>query len=194
MCNFIFICIEVDIDIYISYMAIYSACLCCANLPRQVQAAPKKRPNKPADKEDKSEPVAPLTHKEKVVASLEDFLKSAGSARTQSLTLNGLEYADDLAKTMLKHANSVEAIYTEIKKAIKSQTGGEKEFKTFQKKMEDKENTGKKLKATTHHAVLQNLNIVSTGYLQFAVCFFVSIQQFYQTTPAFVHRQLQTHS
>ena len=65
-----------------------------------------KKKAKPAKEEaDTSEPVVPATAQDQVVARLDDFLKSAALSRTKSLTLGGLEYAEDLSKTLMSHAN-----------------------------------------------------------------------------------------
>ena len=43
------------------------------------------------------------------------MLKEASQARTYSLKLQGMEFADDLASQMMSHAEQLEKLYNEIK-------------------------------------------------------------------------------
>lgn len=76
-----------------------------------------------------------------------DMLNLAAVSRTRSITLNGLEYAQQLAATMLDFANSTEKLYGEIQVATKKESTTEKEFKVLCRKVEEKTSTGAKLKA-----------------------------------------------
>ena len=109
-------------------------------------AAPKKRA-KPAETNEGSTPVEPVTYQQKMAASMGELLNLAAVSRTRSLTLNGLEYAQQLAATMLDFANSTEKLYAVAQTAMKKSTTTEKEFKILCRKVEEKTSTGSKLKA-----------------------------------------------
>lgn len=94
----------------------------------------------------KTEEVKPDTPVEQVQARTAEFLKCAAMARTKSLTLAGLDYAQDLSNTLLDHAKSIESIYREIQKAVKKRADP-KAFKDFLKIMDEKEAASDKFKA-----------------------------------------------
>ena len=123
----------------------------------QVTATPKKRP-KP-ETEDTSKPVEPLTYKEKALSSMDELLNAAAVSRTRSITLKGLDFAEQLAATMLDFANATENLYSDIQTTIKKDNATEKEFKVLCRKIEEKSITGKKLKAP-----LPSSNVYLNGY------------------------------
>ena len=106
--------------------------------------APKKKA-KP-ETEESSKPVEPLTYKEKVTSSMQELLNLAAVSRTRSITLKGLDFAEQLAATMLDFANATENLYSDIQTTI-NKDATEKEFKVFCRKIEEKNIAGKKLKA-----------------------------------------------
>lgn len=112
----------------------------------QVAAAPKKRP-KPEPTSAGSQPVEPATYQEKVAGCMGELFNLAAVSRTRSITPNGLEYAQQLAATMLDFANSTEKLYGEIQVAIKKTTSTEKDFKSLCRQVEEKNSTGSKLNA-----------------------------------------------
>lgn len=115
----------------------------------QVAAAPKKRPRKNTEEAGEiSEEVKPTTPQEKVQGSLEDLLKAAAAARTKSITVGGLEFAEDLSKELLGHADHLEGLYKRITATIKSQEGRESDFKYYMKKIEEGNLQGAKMKAS----------------------------------------------
>lgn len=112
-----------------------------------------KKKAKPAKEEAAtSEPVVPASVQDQVLGRLDDFLKSAASARTKSLTLGGLEYAEDLSKTLMNHANAIEAVYKNIQKAVKQKLSS-KHFQTFLQQMDDKDVLSAKYKARSKNSV-----------------------------------------
>ncbi len=98
------------------------------------------------DKEGTSKPVTPETPQEQVVSRMDDFLKTAAVARTKSLTLGGLEYAEDLSKKVLSHAITIESLYKKIQVAVKSKAPS-KTFQGFLGEMDEKDATSDKFKA-----------------------------------------------
>lgn len=109
----------------------------------------------------KTEDVQPDTPAEKVQARITDFLKCAAMARTKSLTLAGLDYAQDLSNTLLDHAKSIENIYKDIQKAVKKKADS-KAFKNFLVVMDEKEAASEKFKAgarETHWCGSMTLNV-----------------------------------
>lgn len=108
-----------------------------------------KRPKaKPAPKP--AEAVAPKTLQDEVKEIAADCLKAASTARTNSVSLDGLEFAEDLSQTMLTHCNSVEAKYKEVHTAIRT-GASDSALRAFKKSLEglDKETT--KLQARSVH-------------------------------------------
>eukprot|EP00435_Cladocopium_sp_Y103_P067612 s658_g30.t1 len=122
-----------------------------------VTAAPKKRA-KPEDKES-SKPVEPLNYKDKVISSMQELLNSAAVSRTRSITLKGLDFAEQLAATMLDFANTTETLYSDIQNTIKKDGTTEKEFKVLCRKIEEKASTGKKLKAPLPYLFLISMGM-----------------------------------
>lgn len=62
--------------------------------------------------------MTPKTLKDEVAELAADVLKAATSARTDSVKVEGLEFADDLSQKLLTHCNAVEAKYKEVRKTI----------------------------------------------------------------------------
>ena len=73
------------------------------------------------------------------------LLKDAGTARTTSITLAGLEYAEHLGKAMKDHADKVEKVYKEVQQALK--TKNEKEIMKWLQKVETESANTKRLQA-----------------------------------------------
>ncbi|CAK8988087.1 Uncharacterized protein SCF082_LOCUS1242 [Durusdinium trenchii] len=85
-----------------------------------VATAPKRKPKK----EEEAVEVAPQTWCSKAAATLPELLKTAAEARTSSIKLSGLEFADDLASNLLKQAEGLEADYTVLSKTVKEALTG----------------------------------------------------------------------
>ena len=115
----------------------------------QVQAAPKKKAEPRAAANQKVEEMAAKSYREQVGAKLADFLGLAGKARTSSLTLSNLEFADELAKKMLQHALGMEKVYLRINEAVKDKKTSEKDFKEILQRMDEKTSSHNKLQAWT---------------------------------------------
>ena len=92
--------------------------------------------------------MVPKTFREQVTAKLAEWLPLAARARTASIHLSSLEFADELAKKLLVHATAMENSYRPISDAIKSKGTKEKEFRDLLETMEDKLKTYEKLQAT----------------------------------------------
>ena len=73
--------------------------------------------------------VEPKTFMEKVQSKLPEFLKTAGQSRTSSITISDLDYASELSKTLLDHAEKMEAYYKKAKAAVDSKETSEKVYK-----------------------------------------------------------------
>lgn len=73
--------------------------------PLQVSAAPKQ---KREQQTDPSQRVEPETVTQKAAAAAASLLADASSARTSSIKLSNLEYADQLSKELLNHAMKLE--------------------------------------------------------------------------------------
>ena len=95
----------------------------------------------------KVEDMAPKTFREQVTAKLAEWLTTAARARTASIHLQSLEFADELAKKLLTHATAMENSYRPISDAIKSKKTKEKEFQDLLETMDDKLKTHEKLQA-----------------------------------------------
>lgn len=100
-----------------------------------MQAAPKKRPQRPPAR---VEEITPKTFRDQVVAKLQDWLKTAGQARTHSLKLQSLEFADELAKKLLSHAVVMEKAYLRMTDALKEKDTTEEDFEIILLKMDKK--------------------------------------------------------
>lgn len=111
------------------------------------QAAVKRPKAKPAPKP--AEALAPKTLQDVVKELANERLKKVSMARTNSVSLDGLDFAEDLSQTMLTHCNTVEAKYKEVQNAIRKGTS-DAALRAFQKSLEalDKETT--KLQARTN--------------------------------------------
>ena len=71
------------------------------------------------EEDEKSKKVEPQTIQEKLQEGSTEALKLAGQARTDSITLAGPDYADDLSGALLKHANATEEVYKNVQLALK---------------------------------------------------------------------------
>lgn len=107
----------------------------------QVQAAPKVK-----SKREVSEKVEPQTYQERVNAKMAEWLQIAGKARTQSITLQSLEFADELATKLMGHALAMEKIYLRIKEQLKNSMK-EADYQIIYEKMEEKLKINEKLQA-----------------------------------------------
>ena len=101
---------------------------------------------KPKAKPAKAEEVEPQSVAEQVSTAAAEALKEAGSARTAAITLNGLEYAENLGKAIKEHADKVEKLYGDIQKQIKNKAS-DKELAKLLPKIEKEANNTKKLQA-----------------------------------------------
>lgn len=77
----------------------------------QVSAAPK---SKRDPQNDQSQRVEPETVPQKAAAAAATLLADASSARTSSIKLSNLEYAEQLSSKLLNHAVKLEELYTKI--------------------------------------------------------------------------------
>ena len=111
----------------------------------QVQAAPKKRPDKT---KESTEAVQPKTLREQVSSKLQDWLKSAATCRTSSITLASLEFADELAKKMKVQAIDMEKTYTNIAASVKDKKTKDREFQELLETMNEKMKSCEKLQAS----------------------------------------------
>ena len=104
----------------------------------------KPRANTP---QENAEEVKPRTPKEILAEVMDLTLKEAGVARTSSITLSGLEFAEDLSKVLLNHVTSVEKLFKEVQQVLRSKESTEKDFKRWTKKVQEKSDGTKKLQA-----------------------------------------------
>ncbi|CAK9111988.1 Nipped-B-like protein B [Durusdinium trenchii] len=109
------------------------------------KAVVKKKVPKP-EEDEKSKKVEPQTIQEKLQEGSTEALKLAGQARTDSITLAGLDYADDLSGALLKHANATEEVYKNVQLALKKKSS-DKDLKPFVAELESKVQVLKKMKA-----------------------------------------------
>ena len=79
----------------------------------EVQAQPKKKKVK-EESGEKSEPVEPETVQDRANAALPTILKDASDARTASIKLTNMEYAGELSKQLLDHAQKLEKLYSKL--------------------------------------------------------------------------------
>ena len=114
-------------------------------LQHGLQAPVAKKKAAPA-KRNTSEEVVPQTAAEKVTAAMSDALKEAGLARTASITLGGLDYADHLSQAIKSHADGIEKFYSEVQTALKEKAE-DKVLNKLLKKIEEKSQNTKKLQA-----------------------------------------------
>lgn len=103
------------------------------NLGVGKQVTKAKAPKRPG-KGENSEEIKPETPEEQVTATMVDFLKSAAAARTARLSVSGLTYTSELQKTLLSHAELMEATYSSIKTAM-AKKPDEKTCKQYKKKL-----------------------------------------------------------
>ena len=118
-------------------------CLSLAPLWQVSQVAKKKK----AKHEETSALVEPKSLREKVSNRLGDFLKVAGQARTNAITISNLSYAGELSKTLMDNANKMESVYKKAKAAVEDKSTSEKGFNQLLKQMDECEASNETLKA-----------------------------------------------
>ena len=99
--------------------------------------------------EETSAVVEPTTFREKLEGKLGEFLKVAGQSRTSAIAISNLQYAGELSKTLLDHANKMESVYKKAKAAVEEKATTEKAFSSLLKQMQECEGSNDKLKART---------------------------------------------
>lgn len=124
-------------------MPLVGSCTCFA----ATQQAPCAKKKAKAAKADASEEVVPQTLADKIKEKLEEMLKKSGVARTASIPLGGLEYAENLGNAIKKHADEVEKLYTDSTATIKG-SPSDKELTKLMKRIEEKSQATAKLQAT----------------------------------------------
>lgn len=93
----------------------------------QVKAAPKTRPK---TEETAASQVEPVTWEVKAKEQLQDLLAAAAAARTMSIKLGGIEYANELSAKLKDHANLLETKYQSLTQLVKDKSP-EKILKKF---------------------------------------------------------------
>ncbi len=81
-------------------------------------AVPKKKKD-----EETAKVVAPQTLEQKASDALTDLLAEAAKARTVSIKLNTVEYAQDLSAKLLDHASKLEGFYATLQDAVQKKRG-----------------------------------------------------------------------
>ena len=104
---------------------------------------------------EETEKMVPKTYKERVDAQLADWLKVASQARTLSITLSSLEFAEELAKKLLSHALTMEKAYLRMNESLKNKKSKEADFKLILENMDEKLKIAEKLQA--QHAVMHHV-------------------------------------
>ncbi|CAK9005889.1 Uncharacterized protein SCF082_LOCUS8785 [Durusdinium trenchii] len=103
----------------------------------------------PKKKEEKSEAAKPKTIQEELNLKVKELLKSAALARTASITLSGLEFADTLAKALLTQASDMERLYKSSHKALKEKQE-EKVLRGYLKEVDESDKHSSKLQAAAN--------------------------------------------
>lgn len=103
-------------------------------------AAPKKAPKQ------KTEKVTPETWEGKATELAPNLLTDAAKARTESIKLDGVKYADQLSKELLGHATTLERYYKELTTALQSNIG-DKALKAIVEKCRKASEFGEKAQA-----------------------------------------------
>ena len=96
-------------------------------------AAPKKKAKEKTDGED----MTPATWESKATDQLPEILNESATARTVSIKLAGIEYADELSKKLKNHASDLEDEYHKLSKSLKEKAS-EKTLKTSLERIQDK--------------------------------------------------------
>ena len=96
--------------------------------------------------EDKSKKLEPQSITERLQEGSVEALKLAGQARIDSITLAGLDYAEDLSAALMKNASETEVFYKKVQGALKKKVS-DKELKPYIAIMEGKVQLMKKMKA-----------------------------------------------
>lgn len=78
----------------------------------------------------------------------------SGQVRTGAISIKELDFAQDLAKKMLGHASSMEAVYHEVAKLAKVKSP-ERALKEGEPRMEELEKKSAKLQATSDRQSIQ---------------------------------------
>lgn len=105
----------------------------------------------------------PKTLREQVSSKLQDWLKSAATCRTSSITLASLEFADELAKKMKVQAIDMEKTYTSIAASVKDKKTKDREFQDLLETMNEKMKSCEKLQASELLQVVDLLAHVETN-------------------------------
>eukprot|EP00435_Cladocopium_sp_Y103_P061734 s3038_g23.t1 len=116
-------------------------------------AAPKKKPK------EKAEKVEATSAKGEAVERLETLLKDSAAARTSSITLQAVEYAAELSRQLLQHAETLENFYQEVKQAV-AQDEDEDFFKRLMDKIKEKEAFGLKAQASWVVSEIQHHKLI----------------------------------
>lgn len=119
----------------------------------QVAALPKKKAIK--DK-DKSEPVEPKGFNELAADRMEKSLGLAAKARTQSISLEGVQYAGELSKQLLDHATKLEGHFKKLKEAVS--TENTKKISLLLREAAALDEFGEKAKAGNRDGAFKALN------------------------------------
>jgi type VI protein secretion system component VasF len=118
-------------------------------------AAPKKKPK------EKAEKVEATSAKGEAVQRMETLLKDSAAARTSSITLQSVEYAAELSRQLLQHAEALEGFYQRVKLAVEKDED-ESFFKSLMVKIKEKEAFGVKAQASW----VANESPISNRYLE----------------------------
>lgn len=70
--------------------------------------------------------------------ALQGVLDKATKARTRSIQLQGMDFADELSKQLLTHAGEMETIYAKLKSAVSKDAPDEAAIQTILSEIESK--------------------------------------------------------
>ena len=104
-------------------------------------AVAKKKPKEKVEKVEATSAKGEAAHR------LETLLKDSAAARTSSITLQSVEYAAELSRQLLQHAEALESFYQEVKQAVEKDED-ESFFKRLMVKIKEKEAFGAKAQAS----------------------------------------------
>lgn len=99
--------------------------------------------------------------KGEAVQRMETLLKDSAAARTSSITLQSVEYAAELSRQLLQHAEALEGFYQQVKLAVEKDED-ENFFKSLMVKIKEKEAFGAKAQASW----VANESPISNRYLE----------------------------
>ena len=97
----------------------------------------------------------PKTWREQVAGLFPEFLKSSAQARTSSLTIAGLDYTEELQKTLLGHAQLMEKTYSNFRKSMDGKPDYN-ECEQMKAKMEEQIKTCQKLQAHLFMSIMSS--------------------------------------